>query len=388
MAMKMRIETPIAFGLTLTVCLVLFFYCWRIRKIRHRLTGSVQVSALPIADSTVPAEEQTGIKKEVIATFPTVKVHELKDDIKEGCPICLVEYAATDLLRKLPRCGHVFHMRCVDSWLEHQVTCPVCRIVLTDPPNSSKETRYRRSALRAPSVTTVEVPAWVLVNRPMPLPPAIAADSSPPLESSCEPHMDIDVDVGVAPLLEHQNSAAGWGAVYLENQPHGLSFTTRGSSNHPATQTGHPTGEQTGIHQIGIQTKECVHHASISERWMTESFVFGISGSDVDTGSPKASHSDEFSYKRHASWSSRSVNSTSCDSNQISQLLTHWLPAWELEDDVVLESTRVTPFRPLTMSPERCSFEFLPIVTADGVASRSPAAPWVGPNRLTFYSQL
>lgn len=53
MAIKMRIETPIAFGLTLTVCLVLFFYCWRIRKIRNRLTRSVQVSALPIAE-TVP----------------------------------------------------------------------------------------------------------------------------------------------------------------------------------------------------------------------------------------------------------------------------------------------------------------------------------------------
>lgn len=58
MAIKIRIETPIAFTLTLTVCLVLFFYCWRIRKLRHRLTGSVQVSALPIAD-TVPTVSST-----------------------------------------------------------------------------------------------------------------------------------------------------------------------------------------------------------------------------------------------------------------------------------------------------------------------------------------
>ena len=40
------IETPIAFGLTMMVCLALFFYCWRIRKLRHRLT-SVQVSFTP-----------------------------------------------------------------------------------------------------------------------------------------------------------------------------------------------------------------------------------------------------------------------------------------------------------------------------------------------------
>lgn len=51
----MKIETPIAFGLTLTVCSVLFFYCWRIRRIRNRLNRSVQVSALPInANTGVP----------------------------------------------------------------------------------------------------------------------------------------------------------------------------------------------------------------------------------------------------------------------------------------------------------------------------------------------
>ena len=30
------------------------------------------------------AVERTGIKKEVIVTFPTVKAHELRVDIKEG----------------------------------------------------------------------------------------------------------------------------------------------------------------------------------------------------------------------------------------------------------------------------------------------------------------
>ena len=54
MTIKIRIETPIAFALTLTVSLVLFFYCWRIRKLRYRISGSVQVSALPIADTIDP----------------------------------------------------------------------------------------------------------------------------------------------------------------------------------------------------------------------------------------------------------------------------------------------------------------------------------------------
>lgn len=44
----LMVETPLAFGLTMIVCLALFFYCWRIRKIRNRIMTSVQVSATPI----------------------------------------------------------------------------------------------------------------------------------------------------------------------------------------------------------------------------------------------------------------------------------------------------------------------------------------------------
>lgn len=36
--------------------------------------------------------------------------------------------------RKLP-CGHVLHLRCLREWLEHQQTCPTCRVPVVSEPN-------------------------------------------------------------------------------------------------------------------------------------------------------------------------------------------------------------------------------------------------------------
>ncbi|KAI4339297.1 hypothetical protein MLD38_024257 [Melastoma candidum] len=43
------------------------------------------------------------------------------------CPICLERPEEDDLLKGLPDCGHLFHEKCVDPWLELHPTCPVCR---------------------------------------------------------------------------------------------------------------------------------------------------------------------------------------------------------------------------------------------------------------------
>ncbi|KAK4439365.1 RING-H2 finger protein ATL18 [Sesamum alatum] len=47
---------------------------------------------------------------------------------EEMCSICLMEFEKEDLVNKLPRCGHLFHMECMEKWLDRcQFTCPLCR---------------------------------------------------------------------------------------------------------------------------------------------------------------------------------------------------------------------------------------------------------------------
>ncbi|KAJ6433075.1 hypothetical protein OIU84_020162 [Salix udensis] len=39
----------------------------------------------------------------------------------------LGDYKDSDVLRLLPDCGHVFHLKCVDCWIRRHPTCPICR---------------------------------------------------------------------------------------------------------------------------------------------------------------------------------------------------------------------------------------------------------------------
>ncbi|CAL9779536.1 unnamed protein product [Musa acuminata subsp. burmannicoides] len=78
-----------------------------------------------------------GIDPEVLASFPAMAYSEAKEHKKGNdtleCAVCLSEFADEDTLRLLPRCSHVFHVDCIDIWLDTHVTCPVCRANLAEP---------------------------------------------------------------------------------------------------------------------------------------------------------------------------------------------------------------------------------------------------------------
>lgn len=44
------------------------------------------------------------------------------------CPICLDDIHYKDVKKII--CGHYFHKKCIDTWLERKPTCPKCRMTV------------------------------------------------------------------------------------------------------------------------------------------------------------------------------------------------------------------------------------------------------------------
>ncbi|GMJ01394.1 brassinosteroid-responsive RING-H2 [Hibiscus trionum] len=63
-------------------------------------------------------------------SLPVVKFEELVvgKEPPENCAVCLYEYEGGEEIRLLKNCRHVFHVECLDRWMDHdQYTCPLCR---------------------------------------------------------------------------------------------------------------------------------------------------------------------------------------------------------------------------------------------------------------------
>lgn len=58
--------------------------------------------------------------------------HRGADRPSADCSVCLGEVIDGEIVRLLPKCGHVFHVDCVDTWLRCNVSCPLCRAAVAD----------------------------------------------------------------------------------------------------------------------------------------------------------------------------------------------------------------------------------------------------------------
>ncbi|XP_010455543.1 PREDICTED: E3 ubiquitin-protein ligase RHA1B-like [Camelina sativa] len=60
---------------------------------------------------------------------PVVRISDLLTVPDDCCTVCLADFKSDDKVRKLPKCGHVFHHRCLDRWVVDccKMTCPICR---------------------------------------------------------------------------------------------------------------------------------------------------------------------------------------------------------------------------------------------------------------------
>ena len=100
-------------------------------------------------DSSNPPASKKAIKN--LKRFKMEEKYAKKEDNKEieypACSICLNEIKKEEDTCLIP-CGHMFHDKCINKWLDTNNTCPVCRFELpTDDPNyerKKEEMRRRR----------------------------------------------------------------------------------------------------------------------------------------------------------------------------------------------------------------------------------------------------
>ncbi|KAL1307499.1 NEP1-interacting protein 1 [Arachis ipaensis] len=69
----------------------------------------------------------TGMAQSVILNLPFQKFKSKKLMYMSSCSICFQDFEDEELIRILPKCGHIFHLQCIDKWLIQQGSCPMCR---------------------------------------------------------------------------------------------------------------------------------------------------------------------------------------------------------------------------------------------------------------------
>ncbi|XP_041007283.1 RING-H2 finger protein ATL16-like [Juglans microcarpa x Juglans regia] len=99
-----------------------------------------------------PGIESRGLDESVIRSIPILQFKkEGKRDFGERsfceCAVCLNEFQEDEKLRIIPNCSHVFHIDCIDVWLQTNANCPLCRTSI------SATSRFHTDLVLAPNST-------------------------------------------------------------------------------------------------------------------------------------------------------------------------------------------------------------------------------------------
>ncbi|XP_057415305.1 RING-H2 finger protein ATL74-like [Lotus japonicus] len=87
--------------------------------------------AFETPDEAVPRLGSKELKKSAFHQIPKVVYGSgSTSSAATDCSICLGEFMDGVKVRVLPKCNHVFHVKCIDVWLLSHSSCPNCREVI------------------------------------------------------------------------------------------------------------------------------------------------------------------------------------------------------------------------------------------------------------------
>ncbi|KAE8712734.1 RING/U-box superfamily protein [Hibiscus syriacus] len=135
--------------LVILFVLLLHVYAkWFLAQARHRSRSSSpshifhpdRLRHFHAFTATFPTTPSKGLDSSVISSIPLF-VFNMEEHNKLGleCVICLSLFEDNEVGRNLPKCGHGFHVECIDMWLNSHSNCPLCRAHVMGPDHTDSQ---------------------------------------------------------------------------------------------------------------------------------------------------------------------------------------------------------------------------------------------------------
>ncbi|KAJ6812602.1 uncharacterized protein M6B38_148480 [Iris pallida] len=126
----------VLFGIAILLLFLHFYVRWHVvrrhDRVRRRLNRLIFSASAEDRQNAHPKSAPCGLDKEVLNSL-SIEIFSDDDadadaDVEEAeCAVCLNEFDEGEKMRVLPRCGHRFHVDCIDMWFFSHSTCPLCR---------------------------------------------------------------------------------------------------------------------------------------------------------------------------------------------------------------------------------------------------------------------
>jgi hypothetical protein len=84
---------------------------------------------------------------EAIHQLPNISVDENDGDNGKYCGVCCEQHLNGATCLRMP-CGHLYHVQCLEPWLQKHCTCPVCRYEIASVDASYEPRRLERMRQR------------------------------------------------------------------------------------------------------------------------------------------------------------------------------------------------------------------------------------------------
>lgn len=81
----------------------------------HFVVGLIKLERMPVTKYSSFLEKSEG------------RFDDSCEEATSPCAVCLALVNASDEVRELSNCSHIFHIECLDDWVDQgRITCPLC----------------------------------------------------------------------------------------------------------------------------------------------------------------------------------------------------------------------------------------------------------------------